>query len=159
MNRIEAAYVPGSGEDRVSGLADVICPACGRRMCETDLGTTQEEGSDRAIEICDDCLIEAEKELGIEIDADILTPGTFQKLWAYFLPIVEARRATEPPQAVTLLARLLGGRVWRSGGGTFLVLIKRADGHLIAITDESVAEYESEAALSEGRAGTSIRLV
>lgn len=158
MNRIEAEYVPGSEEQHVSGMGDVICPACGKRVCESDMHGAQEEGTDREIEVCDDCLIEAEKVLCVRFDADVLPPETFSRLWEHVLPIVEERRATEPPQTITQLARMLGGHVRRGGDGNFLALVSRNDGHLVAISGACIAEYASEDALREGRALIAIRL-
>ncbi len=159
MNKIEAEYLPGSDEHRFTGVGDVLCPVCGKQVCETDMGTTQEEGTERSLEICDDCLIEAETELGIEIEADVLPPDKFQKLWEHVLPIVEDRRASEPDARCKQLAALLGGFVWQSGGQVFLVLVKRADGHVVAFSNERVSEYASEDTIAGGSAENSIRLV
>lgn len=159
MNKIEAEHVPGSDDHRFTGLGDVLCPVCGRQVHETFMPATHEEGGVREIEVCDDCLMEAEKELDIVIDADVLPPETFQKLWEYVLPIVQERKASEPDKRCKQLANLLGGSVWQSDGGIFLVLVHRDDGHVVAISNEYVTEYESEEALAEGRSGNSIRLV
>jgi len=45
------------------------------------------------------------------------------------------------------MARVLGGDVWQSGGDIGLVLIRRPDGHIVALTDESVCEYSDEEAI------------
>jgi hypothetical protein len=159
MNKIEAEYVPGSDEHRFTGLGDVICPMCGKHVGEADMGTTHDEGGERSMEICDDCLIEADKELGIAIDADVLPAEKFQRLWYYVLPIVQERRASEPDARCAQLVNLLGGSMWQSGGGIWLILIRRGDGHVIAISDECVSEYTSDDALAGGSACNSIRLV
>ena len=57
------------------------------------------------------------------------------------------------------LAKLLGGEVWDSGGDIWLVILKRADGKIVAISDELVAEYEDEEALGTGEPGASVGLV
>ena len=59
-----------------------------------------------------------------------------------------------------LVAEALGGRVWQSGGGLWMVLLTRSDGKVVAITDESVCLYESEDALvSSAQAEESLVLV
>lgn len=57
------------------------------------------------------------------------------------------------------LAKLLGGETWQSGGGIWLVLIRRADGRVIAISDEVVCEYADETALDDGGPIVAINLV
>jgi hypothetical protein len=52
----------------------------------------------------------------------------------------------------------LGGTTWQSGGGIWLVIIERADGHVIALSHELVAEYRSQEKLEVGDAIRSIRL-
>lgn len=57
------------------------------------------------------------------------------------------------------LAKLLGGETWQSGGDVWLVLIRRADGKIVAISDEVVCEYANEEALGAGVPGMFIGLV
>ena len=54
------------------------------------------------------------------------------------------------------VAKALGGEAWQSGGNIWLVSVSRADGKLVVISDELVAEYESDAAFAEGRESVSI---
>lgn len=56
------------------------------------------------------------------------------------------------------LAKLLGGETWNSGGDIWLVILKRADGKVVAISDEVVCEYADEEALGAGEATASIFL-
>lgn len=49
------------------------------------------------------------------------------------------------------LAKLLGGETWQSGGDIWLVIIRRLDGKIVAISDEVVAEYNSEDGLADGK--------
>ena len=56
------------------------------------------------------------------------------------------------------LAKLLGGETWQSGGDIWLVILKKADGRIVAISDEVVAEYADEEALGAGEATASIFL-
>lgn len=56
------------------------------------------------------------------------------------------------------IARALGGETWQSGGGIWLVLIHRADGRLVVLSDDAVCEYESEEAFDAGLASASITL-
>ena len=57
------------------------------------------------------------------------------------------------------LAKLLGGETWNSGGDIWLVILRRADGKIVAISDELVAEYADEEALGAGEPFRSICLV
>ena len=57
------------------------------------------------------------------------------------------------------LAKLLGGETWNSGGDIWLVILKRSDGKIVAISDEVVCEYADEESLGAGEASSSILLV
>ena len=57
------------------------------------------------------------------------------------------------------LARALAGDAWNSGGGIWLAVVRRADGGVVAISDEVVCEYASEDDLVSGQPETSILLV
>ncbi|HSV98702.1 MAG TPA: hypothetical protein VLI39_00910 [Sedimentisphaerales bacterium] len=56
------------------------------------------------------------------------------------------------------VAEALAGVPWNSGGSINLVGFKRADGHLVVISDEVICEYENEEAFDEGRPIQSILL-
>ena len=45
------------------------------------------------------------------------------------------------------VAKALSGEVWNSGGGIHLVVIRRTDGRVVAISEDVVCEYEDEEAL------------
>lgn len=57
------------------------------------------------------------------------------------------------------LATLLGGETWQSGGDVWLVLIRRSDGRIVAISEEVVCEYADEEAPGAGEPGVFIGLV
>ena len=57
------------------------------------------------------------------------------------------------------LAKLLGGDIWQSGGDIWLVILRRSDGKVVAISDELVAEYADEESLGAGEPGVFIGLV
>lgn len=57
------------------------------------------------------------------------------------------------------LAKLLGGETWQSGGDIWLVILRRADGRIVAISDEVVAEYADETVLALGGPSAQILLV
>lgn len=57
------------------------------------------------------------------------------------------------------LAKLLGGETWNSGGDIWLVILKRSDGRIVAISDEVVCEYADEAELALGGPSAQILLV
>ena len=50
-------------------------------------------------------------------------------------------------QAAVAVAEALGGETWNSGGGMWLVLFRRADGKIVALTDESLCVYGDEEVL------------
>lgn len=56
------------------------------------------------------------------------------------------------------LAVAIGGEAWQSGGGIWLVSVKRADNSLVVFSGDAVCEYECEEAFEEGRAKASILL-
>lgn len=59
----------------------------------------------------------------------------------------------------TALAKLLGGETWQSGGDIWLVILRKADGKIVAISDELVTEYADEEALGAGEPGNQILIV
>jgi hypothetical protein len=61
------------------------------------------------------------------------------------------------PQARNI-AEILGGRIWQSGGGLWLVIIDKANGELVVISDEVVCEYNSEKNLEEAKPSKAILL-
>lgn len=48
------------------------------------------------------------------------------------------------------VAEALGGEPWNSGGEIWLVLCRRGDGRIVAISDDVVCEYANEDALDNG---------
>ena len=57
------------------------------------------------------------------------------------------------------IAEAMGGEVWQTGGDIWLVLFRRQDGKIVAISDEVVCEYENDDQLESGRPAASIILV
>jgi hypothetical protein len=49
------------------------------------------------------------------------------------------------------VAKALGGDIWNSGGEMYLVILRRSDGRVVAISDESVCVYASEDALQSAQ--------
>ena len=56
------------------------------------------------------------------------------------------------------IAEALSGETWQSGGGIWLVLLRRQDGKLVVISDEVVCEYDSEEQFDESKPSNSIYL-
>ncbi|HEX4286564.1 MAG TPA: hypothetical protein VHZ28_15835 [Terracidiphilus sp.] len=54
---------------------------------------------------------------------------------------------------------ILGGDTWDTGGGLWLVLLRRGDGKVVAISDEAVNLYNDEEELQTGKPRESIVLV
>jgi hypothetical protein len=61
-------------------------------------------------------------------------------------------------EQATAIAEALGAEAWQSGGGIWLVLVHRQDGHLVAISDEIICEYENQEAFDEGKPIAGINL-
>ncbi len=57
------------------------------------------------------------------------------------------------------IAKILGGDVWDSGGGIWLVIRRRLDGKVAAMSDESVCIYENEEDLHSGQPSESVVIV
>ena len=57
------------------------------------------------------------------------------------------------------IAGILGGEVWNSGGDIYLVVLERADGRVVAISDDVVCEYANRDELETGQPSSSIALV
>ncbi|MGH7243318.1 MAG: hypothetical protein ACREJD_07865 [Phycisphaerales bacterium] len=56
------------------------------------------------------------------------------------------------------IAAELSGEIWNSGGGIHLVVLRRADGRVVAISDDVACEYESEEAMMTGEPVSSLAL-
>ena len=61
-------------------------------------------------------------------------------------------------QEATAIADAIGGETWQSGGDTWLVILRKADGRVVALTDDCICEYESDDAFQDGRAVATIML-
>lgn len=61
-------------------------------------------------------------------------------------------------QQATTIAEALGGTAWQSGGGIWLVLLRRSDGRLVIISDEVVCEYENEDRFEQCKPSASVAL-
>ena len=57
-----------------------------------------------------------------------------------------------------VVARILGGEAWQSGGGIMLILFRRQAGKLVVLSDDCICEYASEEAFDGNKAITAIRL-
>lgn len=55
-------------------------------------------------------------------------------------------------------AKALGGEEWQSGGGIYVVALRRPDGFIVVFSDDAVAEYANEEAFDAGTPTTSILL-
>jgi len=56
------------------------------------------------------------------------------------------------------IAELMGADYWNSGGEMYLVIFRRADGSIVALSDEVVCEYENMEELETGKPSRSITL-
>lgn len=55
-------------------------------------------------------------------------------------------------RTASAVADMLGGEIWNSGGSIWLVLFRRSDGKMVALSDESVCVYSDETVLLFGGA-------
>ena len=69
-----------------------------------------------------------------------------------------ARRISVNEDQARAMAEALGGQTWQSGGGIWLVVLRRRDGSLVVNSDEVVCEYADDAAFEAALAGGSIAL-
>lgn len=58
----------------------------------------------------------------------------------------------------TAVANALGGETWQSGGDIWLVVMHRADGRLVVLSDDVICEYLDEDAFEKSQASSSIVL-
>jgi len=56
------------------------------------------------------------------------------------------------------LAAVVGGEAWDSGGGVWLVTVRRADGSLVVFSGEAVCEYQNDEAFDRAEARSTILL-
>jgi len=56
------------------------------------------------------------------------------------------------------VADALGGEAWQSGGGIWLVLIRRDDGRIVAISQDAVCLYADDESLDSARSVECIAL-
>jgi hypothetical protein len=60
--------------------------------------------------------------------------------------------------AAKVLAAAIGGEEWQSGGGVYIVALKRPDGSVVVFSDDLVAEYADDEAFEASSPATSILL-
>ena len=56
------------------------------------------------------------------------------------------------------VAAAMGGETWNSGGGTYLVILHRSDGKVVAISTEAVCVYTDEDAMQTDKPVESVLL-
>src|ERR1051325_6336430 len=56
------------------------------------------------------------------------------------------------------LAEAIGGEEWQSGGGIYVVAIRKPSGAVVVISDDLVAEYEDEDSFEASQPKTTIEL-
>lgn len=91
---LKAQFAPeGTGENR--GLMTMICPVCDKRIRERDLERYCVEAGDGTIELCPDCREDFERDQGIRLEADILSPALFAKLWAFVSDAIQPHKGEQ----------------------------------------------------------------
>jgi hypothetical protein len=160
MKEIAAKFAPGeTGE--VRGMATLLCPCCGKTVREPEMEHYYEEKGERSVDICNQCREDIESDLADKLEADVLAPEIFEKLWAEASALSvqqEAQQHGLTDAAAPAVAAALGGEAWNSGGGIMLILFRRADGRLVVLTDEGVCEYASQDAFDKCKADKVIPL-
>lgn len=61
-------------------------------------------------------------------------------------------------QRAEALAKTVGGEAWQSGGGIYVVAIRRPDGSIVVFSDDVVAEYPDDEAFDAGQPTAEILL-
>lgn len=56
------------------------------------------------------------------------------------------------------VAVFFNGEAWKTGGGQWVVLLKRGDGKLVVMGDEAITEYEDFEAFDNGEPANEITL-
>lgn len=67
-------------------------------------------------------------------------------------------KLTMDEKRANLIAQALRAEAWQSGGGIWLVIRRREDGHLVVISEDTINEYESEEAFEASEAANFILL-
>ena len=158
MQKISTRYVSDYDAEQRDKSGRLYCPFCNEVYARREMEEYSEEGSERSVEICSNCREGFEQELEQEFDSDVLPKEIFARLWEEITVEDDEARGLNETTA-PLVARALGGAEWQSGGGIWLVLIRRADGKVVAISDEAVCEYADEASLSDAAPERSILLL
>jgi hypothetical protein len=149
MQQISGRYVSKYDAGKRDKTGRLYCPFCSEVYPRREMEEYSEEGSERSLEICSNCREGFEQEFEQKFDSDVLSKEVFARLWEEgALQDEEARGLNETTAPQVALA--LGGSEWQSGGGIWLVVIRRADGKVVAISDEVVCEYANEKALDAG---------
>jgi hypothetical protein len=61
-------------------------------------------------------------------------------------------------QRANELARAIGGEAWQTGGGIYVVALRRPDGSIVVFSDDLVAEYPDDEAYDAAEPSKSILL-
>lgn len=56
------------------------------------------------------------------------------------------------------IVELMNTDYWNSGGDIYLLIFRRNDGKMVALSDEVICEYENEEALEAGKTGRAIAI-
>ena len=157
MDKIIAKYVSDYDSEKRDGSGRMLCPFCGEATCQRDIEEYTEEGSGRSVELCTNCREGFERDLQLDFSNDMLPPSAFSELWD------EAPTQTNEPtglneQTAEQIAKALGGEAWQSGGGIWLVLLRRGGGRIVVLSEDAVAQYESEEQFESGAADSTILL-
>ena len=62
-------------------------------------------------------------------------------------------------EQANVLAAILGGDIWHSGGDIWLVIIRRRDGAIVSISDEIICEFPDDEAFESNSASASMLLI
>ena len=158
MNKISGKYVSDYDAEKRDNTGRMHCPFCGEVCAERDMEEYHEEGTDRSLDICTNCRECFAQDMEMEFDSDVLPKAVFSRIWDEALAGEEEASGLNEVTAPQV-ARTLGGEAWQSGGGVWLVLVRRRDGSLVVVSDEVVCEYSSESDFETVAPARSISLV
>lgn len=158
MERISSRYVSDYDAEKRDNTGRVYCPFCGEVYTERDMEEYREEGTERSLDICSRCRKGFEQDSERDFESDTLSKDVFSRMWNEAPP---QRKEVEGLNEGTAaqVATALGGEPWQSGGGIWLVLLRRRDGALVVLSDEAVCEYASEGDFDRNVSRQAVRFV
>ncbi len=136
------------------------CPICKQITPIHDQETYYRQDSEQRIECCTRCREDFERATDVSLEADVLNNPVFDEFQSWARGEIQDRpdeRTGINDETAPVIARILSAEAWNSGGGIWLVIKRREDGSLVALSDEAVCVYSDDTAFGAGRADNVIQ--